>query len=292
MQAKSKEKEKTTPGSFLKWFPFDSVKRLVSSQSHSQSQSRPQSQSQSTNSRPYLYSQRSRWNSVDDPNDNDWSEYSKDDRTCSTLESESKTYNASMANNSLTNANDFTADSGHNDSIDPFTSNPSSNSNHGIPIEVFGLFVDYFDSLLECILLPQIAPYYFRTNPVLIFGMISSTRAMDYVSGKKQGTNTKPGTCLFRFSRKKGSALVLVCAHQKEDQSLHTAQHKIELVKSKDKVLFEIFQSDANVLEDSLYSIVRNMKEFQSLFYFNAKGKPDVVPKSKVLDLLRPHNIR
>ncbi|ETO03759.1 hypothetical protein RFI_33643, partial [Reticulomyxa filosa] len=62
--------------------------------------------------------------------------------------------------------------------------NIHAHSKDGVPIEVFGLFVDYFNSLLEYVVLPEIAPYYFRTDPTLIFGMIPTTKAIDYVSGK------------------------------------------------------------------------------------------------------------
>ncbi|ETO07698.1 hypothetical protein RFI_29692, partial [Reticulomyxa filosa] len=157
-----------------------------------------------------------------------------------------------------------------------------SNPKKGIPIEVFGQFVDYFNSLLECVLLPEIAPYYFRTEPTLIIGMISSTKAIDYVSGKKQALNIRQGTCLIRFSRKSPFSLVLVRSIGRDEKSLRSAQHKIEIIKQKDTVTFQV----GDAVEKSLHDVVYNMVDFNSLFYLRNNGTPDFLPRKNLLTLI------
>ncbi|ETO24532.1 hypothetical protein RFI_12626, partial [Reticulomyxa filosa] len=163
----------------------------------------------------------------------------------------------------------------------------SRTNSNGIPIDVFGMFFEYFNKLLDLVLLPEIAPFYFRSDPTLIIGMIPSTRAVYYVSkvkvlSFKEQLKIKPGTCLFRFSRKK-AALVLVCGHGTE-KSLRAAQHTIEIDTSKKKP-FQINRKSGVVRENSLHDVVFNMQEFQSLFYLKTNGTPDFLSKKNNKDV-------
>ncbi|ETO27202.1 hypothetical protein RFI_09927 [Reticulomyxa filosa] len=185
------------------------------------------------------------------------------------------------------------------------------NSHHflrdSIAVEIFGLFIDYFNNLLDCILLPEIAPFYFRNDLTLIAGMIPIAKAFDYLCDKVSlhiyiyinntlffffFINLLTLFCRFKETELEyqtwhfGSSLVLMFTQKMEHKEyLQIEQRKIQIHKQQGKAFFELINPDCDVPRSSLYDIVQDVEELQFLLHFKNNTTVDLIPRQQILEL-------